>query len=71
VRLTLRDGRTLEQRVEHATGSPGRPMTDAQLSDKFRALAGPRLSPSGAEALLSALWRLDALDALPDFGLRP
>jgi 2-methylcitrate dehydratase PrpD len=71
VRLTLRDGRTLEQRVEHATGSPGRPMTDAQLSDKFRALAGPRLSLPGAEALLSALWRFDALDALPDFGAGP
>jgi 2-methylcitrate dehydratase PrpD len=66
LRLTLRHGRSVEHTVAHATGSPAHPMTDAQLSDKFRALAGPRRGEAGADALLSALWRFDDLVSLPD-----
>jgi 2-methylcitrate dehydratase PrpD len=36
--ITLKDGRRLEQRVEHAVGSVERPMTDADLDAKVRNL---------------------------------
>ena len=36
----LVDGRTVDVRIEHATGSVDRPMTSAQIDAKFRALAG-------------------------------
>jgi 2-methylcitrate dehydratase PrpD len=66
VRLTLRNGRTLERHVPHATGSPRNPLTDAQLNDKFRALASRTLAASRLESLLESLWRLEQLTALPD-----
>ena len=68
VRLVLADGRTVAYHVRHATGSPHHPMTDDQLSEKFRTLAGRTLPTPTAEALLQSLWRLEALDRLPDFG---
>jgi len=36
--IRLKDGRTLERRVEHALGTLERPMSDADLETKFRAL---------------------------------
>ncbi|MPZ49911.1 MAG: MmgE/PrpD family protein [Dehalococcoidia bacterium] len=59
VRLTLKDGTKLEERVEHATGAPQNPLTDAPLTEKFLELATPTLGESGAKALLDRLWRLD------------
>ncbi|MGH2370585.1 MAG: MmgE/PrpD family protein, partial [Chloroflexota bacterium] len=66
VRLALRSGRVAEQHVAHASGSPANPLTDEQLNQKFRSLANRVLSGARGEALLSALWRLDELDRLPD-----
>ena len=45
--------------VEHATGSPENPMTDAQLESKFTALAGEVIGADRAGALLEAAWKLD------------
>jgi 2-methylcitrate dehydratase PrpD len=59
VRLTLKDGSKLEERIEHATGAPQNPLTDAALSEKFLELATPTLGREEAEALLSRLWRLE------------
>ena len=62
VTVTLRDGRAITERVEHATGSPQNPMTDEQLSAKFRTLAARVLPPDRANALLSRLWALESED---------
>ena len=59
VALTLDDGSTYTQFIEHATGSPARPVTDAQLETKFFALAGSVLPQSRAQRLLDALWALE------------
>ena len=58
--ITLRDGTTLSRYVEHATGSPENPMTDAALEAKYRSLASEVLPEAQAEALLAAVWDLDA-----------
>lgn len=60
--LTLTDGSTYTERVSHATGSLEKPMSDAQLEEKFRALAGTVLTKSRVEELLEVLWRLERLD---------
>ena len=62
VTVTLRDGRSITESVEHATGAPANPMSDAQLESKFRTLARRVLSQSQADELLAALWALDTAD---------
>lgn len=58
--ITLNDGTTLSRYVEHATGSPENPMTDAALEAKFRSLAVEAVPEAQAEELLAAVWELDA-----------
>ena len=62
VTVTLRDGRSITESVEHATGAPDNPMSDAHLENKFRTLARRVLSQSQADELLAALWALDSAD---------
>ena len=62
VTVTLRDGRSITESVEHATGAPENPMSDAHLENKFRTLARRVLSQSQADELLAALWALDTAD---------
>ncbi len=57
--IKLADGRTLSTYVEHATGSPENPMTDAALEAKYRNLAGEALPNAQVEDLLGAVWGLD------------
>lgn len=59
VTIRMADGRELATHVEHATGSPENPMSDAHLEAKYRALAVPVLGERDAEALLRAAWTLD------------
>ena len=63
--LTLRDGSSPVERVAQATGTPGKPLTDAQLDCKFMELAGSVLPRTRARRLLAMLWQLDAV---PDVG---
>ena len=62
VTVTLRDGRSITESVEHATGAPENSMSDAHLENKFRTLARRVLSQSQADELLAALWALDTAD---------
>src|SRR5262245_8819050 len=60
-KLVLKDGRHYKEVVEHPTGSPESPMSDAQVEAKFRALSAPALSSDCAEKLLQTCWRLDQI----------
>jgi 2-methylcitrate dehydratase PrpD len=59
IAITLKDGRTVETFVEHATGSPENPMSDETLEAKYSALADEVLGEKQANELLSAVWALD------------
>jgi 2-methylcitrate dehydratase PrpD len=59
VKVTLDDGRDCETLVQHASGSPARPMSDADLEAKVRGLAQWRHWSGSADALIDSLWRLD------------
>jgi 2-methylcitrate dehydratase PrpD len=66
VEVELDDARRLSTYVQHACGSPARPMTDAELEAKVKRLAHWRGWPGSVQALIDALWRLDeAPDAAP------
>jgi len=62
VELETTDGRVLEKRLEGSLGNLSRPLTDEQLSAKFRDQATRVLSGERAERALELCWNIDALD---------
>jgi 2-methylcitrate dehydratase PrpD len=57
VRITLRDGRTLEGDLPYQLGAPENPMTGEQVREKFRANAA--LAGGSFEALEEAILELE------------
>jgi 2-methylcitrate dehydratase PrpD len=65
VALTLIDGRRLTYEVIHNKGTPAKPMTDAELEEKFLDLAETRIGPHAAQEVAAKCWQVEDLD---DFG---
>jgi len=65
VAIILRDGARLAKYVEHALGTLERPMSDADLEAKFRALSDGILPGQRTDELIRLCW---SVDALPDAG---
>ena len=63
VEVTMNDGTRIHKHVEHAVGNIGRPMTDAQLEEKFRDLASRVIAPARIEPIIEKCW---AFERLPD-----
>jgi 2-methylcitrate dehydratase PrpD len=61
VELELTDGRVLEKRLTASLGNLQRPLTDDQLSAKFRDQATLAISAEQAEDALQLSWRIDEL----------
>jgi 2-methylcitrate dehydratase PrpD len=66
VKMVLKDGRTLVERVDHPTGTPQRPMSDDDITAKFRGLAEGILPPAQSEELLGSLWKIEDVDNVAD-----
>jgi 2-methylcitrate dehydratase len=62
LRVTLADGRVLEQQVTYPLGHAKHPMTDADVADKFVRLAGPVLGDDAAQAFLKVLAHIERVD---------
>jgi 2-methylcitrate dehydratase PrpD len=62
IRVTLRDGRHCDLFVEQSLGNVHRPLTDAQLEEKFRDQAVLALPEAQVENLIRDCWRIDELD---------
>ncbi|HTT05384.1 MAG TPA: MmgE/PrpD family protein [Steroidobacteraceae bacterium] len=58
VAVRLRDGRSVACRVQTPRGAPARPLSDAELEAKLRALAVYGASGIAVQPLLDALWGL-------------
>jgi 2-methylcitrate dehydratase PrpD len=62
IEVELTDGQVLRGRADFGKGSPVNPMSDAELSEKFRQCAAwGGLSGPQAEAVLDLLWNIEAL----------
>jgi 2-methylcitrate dehydratase PrpD len=59
VKATLRDGRSLEGRMELAKGEPENPMTTEEVERKFLVLAADQLGTSQSQNLASVIHDLD------------
>jgi 2-methylcitrate dehydratase PrpD len=63
--ITMKDGREYTEQVEHCLGSVERPMTFADVAEKFRKCAPASLRPlsaAGVEHLIELIGRLEELD---------
>lgn len=66
VSVLLRGGGWVSHHVTACAGSPDRPMTDEELTDKARQQAGMVIGDAGARALVDLCWKLEHLaDAAP------
>lgn len=58
--ITLKNGRQKTAEITNPIGHHDRPMSDAQVVEKFRGLAGRKLPPGRVQALLDRIWRLES-----------
>ena len=62
IEIELADGRLIRGQADFGKGSPANPMTDAELSDKFRQCAAwGGLDEDRTEAVLDLVWNIEAL----------
>lgn len=64
--VTLKNGETREQYIPYATGTGENPMTDGQMSAKFRQLAEPIIG-GRADKVLAQAWALEEVSDLAEF----
>ncbi len=64
VEITTTDGRRLVHSVAHNKGTPGNPLTDDEMGEKFLDLATPVLGDSAARRLHDTCW---SVRDVPDF----
>jgi 2-methylcitrate dehydratase len=57
--ITLKNGERKTAEIANPIGHHDRPMSDAQLIEKFRGLAGRKLAPARLDAILDRVWRID------------
>jgi 2-methylcitrate dehydratase PrpD len=63
--IELAGGRTVSGRADFGKGSPANPMSDAELSDKFRECAAwGGLPKAGADKVIDLVFRLDKLKSI-------
>ncbi len=58
------NGRDEVERVDHPRGHPKNPMTDEEIEEKFRRLAGRLLSKSQIEKILGRVWALEKVTSM-------
>jgi 2-methylcitrate dehydratase PrpD len=63
VTITMKDGRKLTKLVEKVRGSPGNPMTRAELLDKYHGCAARALDAGQVERSIAALENLEHLSS--------
>jgi 2-methylcitrate dehydratase len=57
--ITLKGGAQKTAELSNPIGHHDRPMSDAQVVEKFRGLAGRKLAPARLEKVLDRLWTID------------
>lgn len=66
VTITTNDGKSYKSRIEYPKGDPENPVSQKELEEKFRVLAGNALSKDKIDDLLSCIWDLENLKSIRD-----
>ena len=64
IRIRLKNGRVIEGRYDVARGHPEKPLSWAELGDKFRDCAGLVLADKDAERVIQLVARIEKLKSL-------
>ena len=64
VNLTTTDGRTFTKQLDYPKGDPRNPLTDAEVEEKFSALAEGVLSERAQKKLKDAIWNLEKVGSV-------
>ncbi len=64
VNLWTTDGRHLTQQLDYPKGDPRNPLTDAEVEEKFAALAEGVLSSRAQKQLKEAIWKLEKIGSI-------
>lgn len=68
VTITCADGTTVNKRVDFPRGHAENPMTDEEVTSKFKRMANGVISPETANNILDQAWKLDTMpDVTPLF----
>jgi 2-methylcitrate dehydratase len=59
VNLSTKDGRSFSEQLDYPKGDPRNPLSDAEIEEKFRALAEGVLSRKAQDKLIGAIWNLE------------
>jgi 2-methylcitrate dehydratase len=59
VNITTIDGRTFTSQLDYPKGDPRNPLSDAEIEEKFAALADGVLSNDAQKKLKDAIWNLE------------
>lgn len=66
VEIQLESGETHGKYLEFAKGDPRDPMSDAELEEKFHALATPLLSKKARRRVIDMIWSLEKVEEIRD-----
>ena len=64
VNLTTTDGRTFTKQLDYPKGDPRNPLSDAEVEEKFAALAEGVLSDGAQKKLKDAIWNLEKVGSV-------
>jgi 2-methylcitrate dehydratase len=64
VNLTTTDGRTFTKQLDYPKGDPRNPLSDAEVEEKFAALAEGVLSEGAQKKLKQAIWNLEKVGSV-------
>ena len=64
VTIHTMDGRELTKQLDYPKGDPRNPLTDAEIEEKFDALASPILSAKARQRVKDAVWALEELGSI-------
>jgi 2-methylcitrate dehydratase len=64
INITTADGRTLSKQLDYPKGDPRNPLSDAEIEEKYAALAEGVLSAKAQKKLKDAIWSLEKLGSV-------
>jgi 2-methylcitrate dehydratase len=64
VQIHTRDGRSYSKQLDFPKGDPRNPLTDAEIEEKFGALADRVLTPAAQKKVKDAVWNLERVDSI-------
>jgi 2-methylcitrate dehydratase len=64
VNITTTNGRTFSKQLDYPKGDPRNPLSDAEIEEKFSALAEGVLSKNAQKKLMDAIWNLEKVGSV-------